>query len=91
MEGASLEMPSVLNLECREEPSPWGECIQVEGTVRAKAGASLSVRRAGRVWWVRWAAGCGKEGFVSWGQKLGFYLNCNGQLLGWFKQGKDMV
>lgn len=29
--------------ECREEPSPWGECIQVEGTVRAKAGASLSV------------------------------------------------
>lgn len=43
VEGASLEMPSVLNPECREEPSPWGECIQVEGTVSAKAGVSVSV------------------------------------------------
>lgn len=35
----SLEMPSVLSPEYREEPSharPWGECIQVEGTVSAK-------------------------------------------------------
>lgn len=43
VEGASLEMPSVLNPECREELSPWGECIQVEATVSAKAGVSLGV------------------------------------------------
>lgn len=45
-EEASLEMPSVLNPECREEPSPGGrgaQCIQVAGTVSAKAGVSLSV------------------------------------------------
>lgn len=43
MEEAPLEMPSVLNPECREEPSPGWQCIHVAGTVSAKAGVSLSV------------------------------------------------
>lgn len=32
-----------------------------------------------RVWWARWVGGFVEDGFVSWGQELGFYFNFNGQ------------
>lgn len=84
---SSLDMSSAQSPECRQETSLGGVCPdrgdrECKG---AEAGVSLSVgRTTGRVW-REWSLpgkvgrDFVKEGFVSWGEKVGFYCNCNGQ------------